>query len=190
MLLVPLKTTLQKGDSAMSLRFSRRYVPLVILTLLMLAIPLMVSAATHDPVQGPNMVGSALQWTVNVTGMSGSERQACFRYRTPANTGTWSSAAACSCTGAQCSSGVGLWTCTLTPASTLANSSADWEVTAANNSCNNPNTMGSGTNSFGPTAVALSALSAQGLPVTFGLILPVAGLAVAGGVVLRRSRRS
>jgi hypothetical protein len=42
----------------------------------------------------------------------------------------------------------------------------------------------------GPTAVTLSALSAQGLPVTFGLILPVAGLAVAGGVVLRRSRRS
>ncbi len=42
----------------------------------------------------------------------------------------------------------------------------------------------------GPNAVTLSALSAQGSPIAFGLILPVVGLAVIGGAVLRRSRRS
>jgi hypothetical protein len=170
---------------------SRRPLFLALLLLLMAGIPVAVSAATtFGSVTGPTKVGSDVQWTVTVTAMSNPDNSVCFRYRKPAGTGTWSTATACTCSGAQCGSGVGTWTCSATSA-TLAGGTVDWEMAGYSGNCGSQKTAGpTGTNSFGPTAVALNGFSAQGLPAGFGLVVPAAALVLAGGVALRRSRRS
>jgi hypothetical protein len=174
----------------MSHLFSRRYGLLVVLILLIVAIPLTVSANIGATVGSPTLNSPNVQWIVTTTQMTGQDHYICMWYQ-PA--GGSAATQSCSCAGGgSCDKYVGQWTCSV-PAAGLAGKSVQWQArtyqTAACGTQTNP--IGTiTTQNFGPNAVTLGAFSAQGLPAPFGLILPVAGLVVIGGVALRRSRRS
>lgn len=181
----------------MSYRFSRRSCLVVALVLLMLAIPLTVWAVgIAGNVSGPQKVGGNVQWALTTTNTwTGGQKYICLSYTASPSPAT---TVACTCplAPASCDQYVGQWTCSI-PTTSVQGKTVPWQVMVANNSncggaANLPSSVGnaSGTTSFGANTVTLNAFSARGFPVAYGYILPVAGLAVIGGVALRRARRS
>ena len=171
-------------------RLPVRHFSVLLALLLLAAIPVLVSAgATYDPVQGPTVVGSAYQWTVNVTAMSNPDKIVCLSYAVrPAVAPNWTATDGCTC--ASCSSGVGTWTCTLAQA-TIGSSTFDWDVASwsagGGGTCGSSKTpMGAGT--VTPSSVSLRSFAGRNLPMTGIVALCGVGLLAIGGVTARTRR--
>jgi len=165
---------------------------LFLLLLLVGAIPMLVSAgAVFDPVQGPTKVGLDYQWSVNVTNMQNPDKVVCISYaKPPAVAPNWTATNSCSCVGANCGSGIGVWTCTLSETS-VGTGVFDWAVASwsagGGSTCGATKTdMGAGT--VTPASVSLRAFSGRKLPLTGVLALCGFGMLVIGGVTSRMRR--
>ena len=167
----------RQGGCAMSRSFWRQYALIMLPIVLVIAISFAVAGAATGTVTGPTPGGAGLQWEVTNTVMQGNEDNICLS--------SWPGA--CTCVSGDCPLGPADWLCSMPLPTCFCQ--IGWEILAGTgSSCANGSSMAQGT--YGTNVVTLRALSAQGSPVAFGLILSVAGFAIVGGVALRRARRS
>jgi LPXTG-motif cell wall-anchored protein len=157
----------------------------IILAVLLAATTTVYAAFTYGTVTGPTWTRPGYQFTIPVTLLDNPDKSVCIAYsvNTVAQTPV-----SCTCSGTNCSSGVGTYTCTIPTNS--ASATITWDISSytANNGCTGKSTQGpTGSFTTGPTAMTLATFDAQPQPASW--LLPIGLALLAGTIVIFFIRR-